>query len=171
MKQQDISMLGQENTFDLIGKEWMLITAGTKENFNTMTASWGGLGWLWNKSVAFIFIRPERYTHDFVEASDRLTLSFYPDTIRKALQICGTKSGRDTDKILEAGIHPVTLDSGTVTFSEARMTLDCRKLFKTDMTAADFIDQSLFTRWYNDNPGGGLHTIYVVEIESIYTNE
>ena len=74
MKKTELKTLASENSFDLIGKEWMLVTAGNKEKFNTMTASWGGIGWLWNKPVAFIFIRPERYTHDFIERGSRLTL-------------------------------------------------------------------------------------------------
>lgn len=169
MTKQDISVLGKENTIDLISKEWMLVTAKKDDKVNTMTASWGGIGFLWNKPVAIIFIRPERYTHDFIEASDRLTLSFYGEEYRKALQICGSKSGRDTDKIKEAELSPIQLESGSITFEQSRMTLDCRKLFKSDMQAANFIDKSLLERWYNDQPGGGLHTIYVVEIENIYT--
>lgn len=168
MVKYDISVLGKENAFELIGKEWMLVTAGTQDSFNTMTASWGGIGWLWNKPVAFVFIRPERYTHDFIEKNDRLTLSFYGEEYRKALQICGTKSGRDINKVEATGLTPMALESGDLTFSEARLTLDCRKLFKSSMEAAHFVDQSVLERWYNDQPGGGLHDIYVVEIESIY---
>jgi len=167
MTKKDISILGKEDAFKLIGKEWMLVTAGTEEMFNTMTASWGGVGILWNKPVAFLFIRPERYTHDFIEQNERVTLSFYGEEYRKALQICGTKSGRDTDKVKECGFTPLKLESGTMTFAESRMTLDCRKLFKTEMTEANFIDRELLDRWYGAH--GGLHTVYVVEIESVYT--
>lgn len=168
MEKKDLSILAKEDAFTLISKEWMLVTAGGKDNYNTMTASWGGIGWLWNKPVAIIFIRPERYTHDFIEANDRLTLSFYDESYRKALQICGSKSGRDIDKAKECGITPVETESGSTTFAEARMTLDCRKLFKSDMEAAHFIDKSLVSQWYNDQPGGGMHSIYIVEIEEIY---
>ena len=87
MKQTDIARLGSEDTFSIIGKEWMLVTAGTPDHFNTMTASWGGLGWLWNRPVAFIFVRPERYTHQFIEETDRLTLSFLGDGHRKAQSV------------------------------------------------------------------------------------
>ena len=175
MIKQDISVLGKEDAFKLIGKEWMLVTAGTEDpstgsgqvKFNTMTASWGGFGWLWNKPVAFLFVRPERYTHDFIEQNDRLTLSFYGEEYRKALQICGTKSGRDTDKVKECGFTPLKLESGSMTFAESRMTLDCRKLFKTEMTEANFIDRELLDKWYGAH--GGLHTVYVVEIEGVYT--
>ena len=115
-----------------------------------------------------MFIRPERYTHEFVEANERLTLSFYTEEWRKALQLCGTKSGRDTDKIAATGLTPVELESGAITFEEARLTLDCKKLFKADMKEADFVDKKVMEQWYNDKPGGSLHSVYVVEIENVF---
>lgn len=166
MKKTTFESLGKENAFDLIGKQWMLVTSGTAESYNTMTASWGGIGWLWNKPVAFIFIRPERYTHDFIERNERLTLSFYTEEYRKALQICGSKSGRDIDKAKETGLTPVALENGVMTFAEARMTLDCRKLFKTSMQDNNFVDKELLEKWYGEH--GGLHDVYVVEIENVY---
>ena len=105
-----------ENFFEAIGKEWMLVTSGSKEKFNTMTASWGGIGFLWNKAVAFIFIRPERYTYEFIEKNDMLTLSFLGSGNRSIYNICGSKSGRDTDKIKESGLLPLTTPDGNVTF-------------------------------------------------------
>ena len=169
MKKTNYEILGKEDALNLIGKQWMLVTAGTSEKFNTMTASWGGLGWLWNKPVAFVFIRPERFTHGFIEASDCMTLSFYGEEYREALKICGTKSGRDTDKVAATGLTLVKLESGNMTFGEARLTLDCRKLFKTAMQAANFLDKELPEKWYGAH--GGLHDVYVVEIENVYTNE
>lgn len=156
------------DTINMIKDEWMLITAGTKEDFNTMTANWGGFGWLWNKRVAFVFIRPERYTHNFTEQSERMTLSFYKEEYRRALQICGTKSGRDIDKVKETGLTPLELESGAMTFKEARLTFDCRKLFQADMTEANFLDKDVLDLWYKGNAhGGGYHTVYVVEIENV----
>lgn len=168
MTKQDINILKGEDIFSLIGKEWMLVTAGTEGKVNTMTASWGGMGWLWNKPVAFVFIRPERYTHYFVERTDRMTLSFLGEKHRKALQLCGSVSGRDRDKIGEAGLTPVALQTGATAFAEARLVLDCRKLYKADMSADGFIDSEVLARWYNDKPGGGLHTLYIAEIEGVY---
>ena len=167
MIKKGLTVLSQEDVFRLIGKEWMLITAGNIKHFNTMTASWGGLGWLWNKPVAFIFIRPERYTHDFLETNERVTLSFYAEEYRRILQICGTKSGRDINKTTETGLVPVVLESGSMTFEQARLTLDCRKLFKTSMHESDFVEKSILNTWYGEK--GGLHDIYVVEIENVYT--
>ena len=167
MKKADLSILGKEETISLIKDEWMLITAGTSDKYNTMTANWGGIGYLWCKPVAFIFVRPERYTHDFIEETDRVTLSFYSEEYRKALQFCGSKSGRDYDKAKETGLTPIQLESGTMTFGEARITLDCRILYKQDLTSDSFIDTELRDRWYNEKQGG-YHTVYIVEIETVY---
>ena len=168
MNKVDLSNLVKEDVFKLIGSDWMLICAGKKEGFNMMTASWGGLGWLWNKPVAFIFVRPERYTHEFIEAEERLSLSFFTEAQREALKFCGSKSGRDFDKCRETGLSVVELESGTVTFAEARLVLDCRKLFKASMEKTDFIDREILAKWYNDNPGGSLHDVYIAEIEGVY---
>ena len=168
MKSKNMDRLAIENTFQLIGKEWMLVTAGTPEHFNTMTASWGGIGWLWNKPVAFVFIRPERLTYEFIEKEDRLTLSFLGEENKQIHAVCGKKSGRDCDKIKESGLVPVTTELGNVTFEQSRLTLEGKKLFSTDMKPENFLDKEVLERWYNDQPGGSLHRIYVMEIEKVY---
>ena len=94
----------QDNAVQLIGDDWMLVTAGSPEHFNMMTASWGGLGFMWKKPVAFVVIRPQRHTFRFIEAGDELTLSFFSHEYHKALTVCGTTSGRDTDKVAASGL-------------------------------------------------------------------
>ena len=168
MKQTDLSRLAKEDIISIIGKEWMLITAGDIQHFNTMTASWGGVGFLRGKPVAFVFIRPERYTHDFVEQNYRLTLTFFDEADKDILNFCGTKSGRDYDKVKETGLRPVATPGGNVSFEQARLTIEGRKLYKTRLTADGFIDKAALERWYHDKPGGGLHDVYVVEIENVF---
>ena len=85
------------NPFTKIGKEWMLITAGNEEKCNTMTASWGGVGVMWGKNAVTAYIRPQRYTKEFVDREEAFTISFYDEKYRKALNLCGTVSGKDTD--------------------------------------------------------------------------
>ncbi len=102
-----------DNPFALIGNDWMLITAGSQRRFNTMTASWGGLGVLWGRQVAVCFVRPTRYTYGFMERSKRFTLSFFSRRCRSALNLCGTRSGRDVDKVAATGLTPAFGD-GTV---------------------------------------------------------
>ncbi len=118
------------NVFDLIGKQWTLITAGTEARFNTMTASWGGLGVLWGGPAAFIFVRPQRYTLEFLHQNAKFTLSFYDESYRKALNVLGSKSGRDGDKVAEAGLTPVFAD-GTTYFEEAKLVLFCEKWYES----------------------------------------
>lgn len=168
MEQIDIKTLN-DNVFDLIGKEWMLVTAGNKENgFNTMTASWGCIGWLWNKPVAVIFIRPERHTHDFVEQNDFVTLSFLgnSDEARAIYNFCGSKSGRDCDKVKETGLKPVETDLGNIAYEQARITLECRKLYKDRIKPDSFIDPTL-AKWYGEKPGN-YHDVYILEIVNAY---
>ena len=110
----------KDNPFDLIGKQWMLITAGNEEKCNTMTASWGGVGIMWGKPTATAYIRDSRYTKEFVDREDYFTLAFFGEEHREALNLCGRVSGRDEDKIKEAGLTPYYVD-GTVAFEEAKM--------------------------------------------------
>lgn len=147
------------NPFDRIGKDWMLITAGDAKKANTMTASWGGLGVLWNKPVVFAFVRPTRYTYEFLEREDTFSLSFFPDeSTRAALTLCGRVSGRDTDKIAAAGLHLRT-DAEAPYFDEADTVLLCRKLAVQDIDPAGFIDPSIHQHYHND-----YHRVYVGEI-------
>jgi len=154
------------NPFKLIGTDWMLITAGAPEKFNVMTASWGGLGVLWDRKVCFAFIRPTRYTYEFMEKSANFTLSFFEERFRKALQLCGSRSGRDTDKVKEAGLTPVKKD-GFVYFGEARLVLACRKLYYQDISPERFLDPQIATMY----PKKDYHRMYVGEIVTCLTKE
>jgi len=90
------------NTFDLkifnkLNKEWALLSAGNKDAFNTMTISWGEMGTLWNKPVMTCFVRPQRYTKEFIDSNDKMTLSFFNGEHMKDLTVLGRESGRDGD--------------------------------------------------------------------------
>lgn len=165
MKRIEIKDL-TENFFETISKEWMLVTAGTPEHFNTMTASWGGIGFLWNKPVAFVFIRPERYTYEFAEKNEYLTLSFLGDENRQIYNICGSKSGRDTDKVQETGLKPLPTPDGNITFEQSRLTLECRKLYSRMLEPESFIDKQPLEKWYSEN--NGMHKMYIVEIVNVW---
>ena len=153
-----------ENPFCLIGKDWMLVAAAKADgSSNMMTASWGGVGFLWNKNVCFVFVRPQRYTYEFCEESNRLTLSFFSEKYRSALNFCGSKSGRDYDKAEETGLTKRVTD-GYVTFDEARITIKAKKLFATTLAEGDFIDKSVIPACY---PKKDFHKMYICEIEEI----
>ena len=151
------------NPFTKIGTKWMLITAGDEKSFNTMTASWGGMGIMWNKKVITAYIRPQRYTKEFVDANELFTVSFYDKEYRKALNICGTKSGRDCDKVKEAGLTPCFID-GTTAFEEANMIFVLRKLYSDPMPAENFLDKEIDQKCY---PNKDYHTMYVSEIVKV----
>ena len=137
-----------DNFFESISKEWMLVTAGNKDAFNTMTANWGGIGFLWNKPVVYVFIRPERYT------------------IHK---ICGSKSGREVDKIKETGLKPIITDKGNILFEQGRLNMECRKMYTDVLKKENFLDPSVYEQWYTTH--GGLHHVYVAEITGVWIKE
>lgn len=155
-----------ESSFRLIGKEWLLVAAEADGKANAMTASWGGMGVLWGKNVAFLFIRPNRYTKEFVDRSERLTLSVFSEDRRKMMSYFGTVSGRDEDKIAKSGLT-ARHEAGVVTFGEARVTMLCRKLYAQPLDPKCFLDKSCDEKWYD----GDYHTMYVVEIEKILAAE
>lgn len=153
-----------ENPFKLIGDEWTLITAGTSDAFNTMTASWGGLGVLWNKNVATIYIRPQRYTYEFTEKNDTFTLSFFTEDYKKELGFCGKHSGRDCDKVKECGLSAIEVD-GSMAFSEAKLILVCKKLYHDDIKPENLYDDSIDKANY---PNKDYHRMYIGEIIKVY---
>lgn len=157
----------QFNPFTKIGKEWLLITAGDESNFNTMTASWGGVGVIWNKNVVTTYIRPQRYTKEFVDSNDTYTISFYDAEYKKALSVCGSLSGRDTDKVKEAGITPYKVDD-TMAFAEASMIIVCKKLYQQSLNPASFVDTSLDGTNY---PKKDYHDMYIGEIIKVLVKE
>lgn len=165
MKKISVSEL-KDNMFDAIGKEWMLVTPGTPEKFNMMTASWGGTGILWGKPVAFIFIRPERYTYEFIEKGDTLTLSFLGEAHRDIHKICGSQSGRDIDKVAASGLKPYVTENGNIAYEQARLILECKKLYADFIDADNFVDKLLISRWYGEGHGG-FHKMYILEIQNV----
>ncbi len=157
-----------DNVFSLIGDRWMLITAGTAGACNTMTASWGGLGILWGRPVATCYIRPQRYTHAFVDREAYFTLSFFPEEYRAALNLCGSKSGRDVDKVKECDFTVKTGEGGAPYFEEAELVLVCRKLYKQELEPVGFLDKTVLEKNY---PQKDYHTMYIGEIAACLKRE
>ncbi|MDO5141494.1 MAG: flavin reductase [Eubacteriales bacterium] len=149
--------------FDLIGQQWMLVSAGTEEKWNTMTAGWGGIGVMWGKPAATCYIRQSRYTKAFVDDAAYFTLTFLKDGHRDALGLLGSKSGREIDKMHESGLTPVFVE-GQPTFEEAALVLVCRKRGVTDIALSD-MDSEVCDKWYAD---GDYHTMYIGEIVAAY---
>lgn len=147
--------------------EWALVTAGDAEHFNTMTVSWGGLGSLWNKRVCTVYVRPSRYTYDFMEQYDHFTVSFYPEEYRSALGLLGRLSGRDSNKIAQSGLTPVKAGD-SMTFAEAKVTLVCKKLYAQDMDP-NAIPEDVRNRFYPE--GETIHRMYIGEVVDLIRSE
>ncbi len=163
-KKIDLATLNK-NVFTLIGTDWMLLTAGTHDSYNMMTASWGGLGVLWNKNVCFCFVRPSRYTYEFMEKNDTFTLSFFPEKHHDLLMACGTRTGKTVNKMQLPGLTPIESEHKTVHFAEANLVLICKKLYTHDIDKEKFMDSTLSSVY----PEGDYHRMYIGEIVECFT--
>jgi flavin reductase (DIM6/NTAB) family NADH-FMN oxidoreductase RutF len=153
----------RKNPFQSIGKEWMLVTAGDKDKANTMTASWGGLGVMYGKPVAFIVIRPQRYTKEFIDREETFSLSFLEKEYKKTLNYLGTVSGRAEDKLGKSGLT-LEYSDNTPYFNEAGHVMICKKLFKQTLRGDSLLDAKLDNTWY---PNGDYHDLYIAEITKV----
>ena len=163
-----VPSLIDDNFIKAIGTDWMLITAGDHVAHNTMTASWGGVGFMWNKPIAIAVIRPQRFTYEFTEREPMLTLSFLDEEYRQALTYCGTHSGRDENKISKAGLSVAFTDDDVPAISQARLVLECRKLYTDMLREENFLDKSIIEKWY---PAKDYHKAYILEITHAYIKE
>ncbi len=148
--------------FEMIGKDWMLLTAGNSDKYNTMTASWGGLGVLWNKNVVFAFVRPQRFTFDFMKDNEYFSCAFFSEQYRDALSFCGKYSGRDVDKAKECNLTPVFSEDAPY-FEQADTVIICKKLYVQQMNEESFIDKALLSNYTGDD----YHHVFVGEIVKI----
>ena len=166
MREISFSQL-QMNPYDKIGSEWMLCTAGGAERYNTMTCSWGHLGSLWNLPTAVCYVRPQRYTREFIDREDRYTLCFFPPEYKKALGYLGTKSGREEDKVAAVGLTPVHGPDYTY-FAEASLVLVCRTLYQAPLKEEYFRDTGVMDKNY---PHKDFHDLYIGHIEKVLVSE
>jgi len=153
-----------ESVFRLLDKDWMLITAGITGHFNTMTASWGGFGILWHQPVAFIFVRPQRFTFQFLEQYEWFTLSFFGPGYKDALNFCGSKSGKVVDKVASTGLIPEKTERGNIFFKEARLVFECRKIYYQDLQPGHFLDPKTESNY----PLKDYHRMYFGKIENCW---
>ena len=171
MKEISVSEL-QMNPMDMIAKEWMLVTAGNQERgYNTMTASWGHLGSIWGHGgglpTAVVYLRPQRYTKEFVDREEYFTITVFPEEYKKALGYLGSHSGRDGDKVAVAGLTPV-FEGEYTTFAEAKLTLVCRKLYRGSLTPEGFVDTGIISDHY---PNSDFHDFYIGHIVKVLTQD
>ena len=157
----------KENGIDLLANQWGLVTAGTEAGYNTMTVSWGAIGELWGRDCATIYIRPQRYTREFIDSNDYFTLSFYPPELKSIHSVCGSKSGRDCNKTEATGLTPV-FDREAPYFDEAKLVLVCKKMAVSKMEPTQFLDDTIDSKWY---PETDYHYVYYGEIINTLVKE
>ena len=152
----------ETDIFSVFDKKWALLTAGNKDSFNTMTVSWGGMGTIWGKPVATVYVRTSRYTHEFMDREGYFTVSFFPEEYKKVLSVLGSKSGRDMDKMNGSGLTAKALQE-SVTFEEAEITLVCRKMFMQRLDPSNLTDPDAAKFYAGDAP----HDMYIGEVVDI----
>ncbi|GHV08498.1 flavin reductase [Campylobacterota bacterium] len=149
-----------------IAQEWALITAGTSEDYNTMTASWALMGYLWQKEVAVCFVRPQRHTRTYADKSDFFTITYFDKSDKTRVhKVCGNQSGRDIDKAELAKITPITFGGGIIGFEEAKETIVCKKIYFDDFDPKHFLDGAIGELYEGD-----YHRFYIGEIVKYYKN-
>ena len=158
-----------ESPFNTIGGDWLLITApdeSKESGINAMTASWGGLGILWNKPVATVYVRPQRHTFSLCETAERFSLCVLPEQYRPCLGLCGKKSGRDADKIKECALNSETVD-GVGIISESRLVFICKKAYADMLKKECFVETDHLKHY----PADDFHRVYILEIEKILVKD
>lgn len=152
------------NPFQMIGRDWMLISAKKENTVNTMTASWGMMGVFWGKDVVQVGIRPQRYTKEFVDAGEIFTLTFFDGERKEEMGYLGRVSGRDEDKIKNTGLHVAMVDEAP-TFEEGKIVFVCKKLMETPLNPSDFKEAWIEEKWYEAKD---FHVMYTAQILAAY---
>lgn len=150
----------------LFSNQWMLITAGDFQagTYNTMTIGWGAIGTMWSKPFAFAAVRHSRFTYQFMEKFNTFTLTAFPDGYQDALKLLGSRSGRDGDKIADAGLTPeASIVVAAPSFTEAEIVIECQKIYADDLNPAHFLDEDIYKHY----PDRDFHCIYYGEIVSV----
>lgn len=128
--------------FDIWDKTWLLLTCGDLERgeYNTMTVAWGGFGNMWNFPLALVVVRPTRYTYQFINQYESFSLCAFPEEFRKALNLLGTKSGSNSDKIVESGLSPAPSQRiSSPGYKEADLWIECEKMYWQDFDPSHFL--------------------------------
>jgi len=154
-----------ENVIKMIGTDWMLVAAGNAEDYNMMTASWGTLGWLWERPVSTIYVRPQRHTHNYTELEGYYTLTFYNDPDKEVLRLMGTVSGKNFDKMNYEGLTPLVTSNGSIAFEEAYLIIECKKLYTSVLKESEFNVTEPMNEMY---PEKDFHTVYIGEITGVW---
>ncbi|MCH5352565.1 MAG: flavin reductase family protein [Acutalibacter sp.] len=165
------------SSFTKWSKDWGLVTAADGEKVNTMTVAWGALGVLWSKNMVTVYVHPNRYTHEFMEKADKFSVTFFGDQRdplipdqREALNLLGSVSGRDRDKIAESGLT-VEWQDGAPAFKEAALTITCRMVYREALRRENFVSEELSAECWGGGKDTPLHSMYIGEVIGVYVEE
>ncbi len=145
---------------------WILISAGNLTKYNMMTASWATFGILWNKPIAQVFIRPSRYTYDFIDENEFFSICFFNDSYKDILALLGSKSGKNFNKMKIQGLNPIDYENKTIYFEQSEQVLILKKIYKTKFDGND-IDKDVKSLFYPDNKD--FHFIFYGQIVNYLT--
>lgn len=154
------------NPLKIFADEWALVTAGDLQNHNSMTISWGGMGTLWRKSVITVYVKPCRYTYNFMENNEYFVLSFFDETYKNALKIMGSLSGRNCDKDKEAELTPYA-HNGVTLYKEAKLSFVCKKIYFNDIDVNNVPQEDVERYYQTEAP----HRMFIGEISEIIEND
>lgn len=146
-------------------KKGAFLTTKSADTVNTMTIAWGSIGFIWGKPIFMTMVRKSRFTWSIIEKSHEFAVSVPTHDMHVALGICGTKSGRDTDKFTAASL---TAQKGqkidTPVIAGAGLHLECKIIYQQNMLPKN-LSADAADKWYSDNDW---HTLYFGEILAAY---
>jgi len=150
----------------LLRDRWLSLFAGdfSLSQYNAMTISWGSYGQVWNRMFFQVFVRPTRYTYEFMERFDTFTLNAFEPEYEHALSIIGSKSGRYGDKLALAGLTAeASRKVAAPCFNEARLVIECHKIYWQDLDRTHFLESTIESNY----PKKDYHRVYFGEIVSV----
>lgn len=149
----------------------VLLTVKAEDQVNAMAIGWGTIGIQWGKPIFIAYVRESRYTKSLLDKNPEFTVNIpvgeYDKTI---IGVCGTKSGRDTDKIKELNLtleNPLTVSVPAI--RQLPLTLECKVIYQQEQDPKA-IDQAVDARFYAKGTPheGDYHTAYYGEITAAY---
>lgn len=155
----------KDNPVSLFADNWFVVTAGNDTSFNQMTISWGALGHIWQSPSATIYIRDSRHTFGYLNSNQYFTLCAFDEEYRDKVQYIGSHSGRDGDKIAATGLTPMTTELGNVCYEEARLVIECEKVYTSDIVPIDIMDDKIRVSY---DGGEGQHRMFIGRIVNVW---
>lgn len=165
-KEENISEM-QFKISDVVNNMGTLITAGNLKDHNTMTATWGGIGQLWDSPVATLYVRPQRYTREFLDREKFFTTSFFSDQFKDILKFCGTNSGRNVNKDEKTGLTPKIFGE-SVAYEEAELVFVCEKQYRNMMEPENILDEKIIKTFYDEQD---FHIVYIGKIVQTFLKQ